>query len=205
MDTSKERGNISTQSVRLFRKKDLADYISIDWQTELYKFMLPFEPTKWQTYVDVLNSGEDLEDEPWTIFSVTDAEDRMIAWIQFTVDETKNIKRICKMTNIDDDALVLESASAKLFPRNNTKIKYSKPDMVDARIKAENILAKKERDISTKRGVDPRPIYITAYTFTENYPAEKNLSKAGYRLLPKKIKYDKNDTKKSNVWIKKIN
>lgn len=205
MSKSIETTSNSPQSVRLFKKEDLVDYISIDWQPELYRFMLPIEPTKWQTYIDVLHSGEDLKEEPWSIYAVTDQNDKMIAWIQFTIDEAKNIERIRKMFNIENDALVLESASAKLFPHNTNGITYIKPDMVSARIKAENILAAKERQVSAEKMIKPRPIYISAYTYAENIPAERNLQKAGYVLLPKKIKYDISDSKKSNVWIKRIN
>lgn len=220
--TEKTQDNPS-QSIRFIRddEADQISYIAIDTQKELYRFMSPVKPSRLELYSQAPSSGEDDMDEPWNLIAVTDKNDRMVAWIQFTVDSPRNIRLINKEFPIDvneesdEESLVLESASAKLFNHNISNVTLNnnplyadqdfKPNMVEARIKAEEKLVNMEKQISDSLGKNPRSIYITAYTDPENIPSEVNLKKAGYTLLNKKIKYEKTDTKKSNVWIKKLN
>ena len=217
VDKQTETETFRSLKIRFIRRDDpdLISYIAIDQQKELYEFMSPVRPSKLSLYFEALNSGEDLKEDPWNIFAVTDLKDRMVAWIQFTKDSFKNIRKIKSEYPINKNALVLESASAKIFNKNIPNVTFNneplyddqdfKPDMVKARLEAEKKLVDMEQRISQEKGLLTRSIYITAYTYSENIPAETNLKNAGYTLLKTKIAYEKGDSKLSNVWIKKLN
>lgn len=176
--------------VRWFSKnrfRDILSLVAIDKQEQLAKKMLPKTPSRMKYYRDVLNSSGNHHLYQYYVFALTDHNNEIIGWVQYSSDE--NISKLRRIIHIERKALVFEVSYAKLFSQKLKGVG------VNGLKQTLDIIRKIDNN-------DLRDIYITGYTDPYNIASEYVLNTNRFEKLKEQIMYE---DELNNVWIRKIN
>lgn len=192
------------------RSEDTQRYKDIDRHPESLQWMLPSKPSSnedldWLTRID-----ETDKEDPRILWAVVDENNEPVGWVQFYKDDRMDPKRMGEL-NMPENALVLEFSYSKLFvdwPKFSrfTKDRTNLPDTQSIGVavngvKQSLILLRQMENLMAQSSTEsPRPIYITAYTESENVPSEKALIVNGFQSMG----IADYDGKTNNFWLKKI-
>lgn len=185
-----KRGDNENYGVRWFSKnrfKDILSLVTIDGQEQLAKKMLPKTPSNLKYFRDVLNSSENHSKYQFYVFGLTNSNNDIIGWMQYTIDE--NTPELRKVIRLEKKALVLEVSYAKLFSQ---KLKGVAVNGLKQTI---DILRKIDNNGS-------RDLYITGYTDPKNIASEYVLNANRFTKIDTQIMYE---GELNNVWVRKIN
>ncbi len=142
-------------------------------------------------------------------FAVVDDNGEAVGLVNYFDDNARD--KLREKSLIPPDALVLEVSVRKLqhdWPKYAKWIKY-RSNLPDEEYKGVALsglqqtmilVQQMEATISKEMGVEPRPVYISAYTDPKNEQIEKSLKEVGFE----NVAYEEYDDGPENTWLKEL-